>query len=34
MVAESSSPEQLGKIIHDEIAKWAKVVKSLGLNAD
>ena len=34
MVAESSSPEQLGKIIHDEIAKWAKVVKSLGLTAD
>ena len=34
MVAESSSPEQLGKIIHDEIAKWAKVVRSLGLTAD
>jgi tripartite-type tricarboxylate transporter receptor subunit TctC len=34
MVAESSSPEQLGKLIHDEIAKWAKVVQSLGLTAD
>jgi tripartite-type tricarboxylate transporter receptor subunit TctC len=34
MVAESSSPEQLGKIIHDEIEKWAKVVKTLGLTAD
>jgi tripartite-type tricarboxylate transporter receptor subunit TctC len=34
MVAESSSPEELGKIVRDEIAKWAKVVKSLGLTAD
>jgi tripartite-type tricarboxylate transporter receptor subunit TctC len=34
MVAESSSPEKLGKIIHDEIARWAKIVKSLGLTAD
>ena len=34
MVAESSTPEALGKLIHAEIAKWAKVVKSLGLTAD
>jgi tripartite-type tricarboxylate transporter receptor subunit TctC len=34
MVPKSSSPEELGRKIHAEIAKWAKVVKALGLTAD
>jgi tripartite-type tricarboxylate transporter receptor subunit TctC len=34
MVPETSSPEELGKKIHAEIAKWAKVVKTLGLTAE
>jgi len=34
MVPETSSPEELGRKIDDEIAKWAKVVKALGLTAD
>ena len=34
MVPQSSSPEELGRHMHDEIAKWAKVVKALGLRVD
>ena len=34
MVPESGTPEALGRKIHDEIAKWAKVVKALNLSAD
>jgi tripartite-type tricarboxylate transporter receptor subunit TctC len=34
MVPATSTPEELGKQIHDEIAKWAKVVKALGLQVD
>jgi len=34
MVPNSSSPEELGRHMHNEIAKWAKVVKSLGLRAN
>lgn len=34
MVPTPSSPEELGRKIHAEIAKWAKVVKTLGLTAD
>jgi tripartite-type tricarboxylate transporter receptor subunit TctC len=34
MVPQSGSPEELGRDIHDEIAKWAKVVKALGLRVD
>lgn len=34
MVPTPSSPEELGRKIHAEIAKWAKVVKALGLTAD
>jgi len=34
MVPNSSSPEELGKHIHSEIAKWAKVVKALNLRVD
>jgi tripartite-type tricarboxylate transporter receptor subunit TctC len=34
MVPASSSPEELGRHIHEEIAKWAKVVKALGLRVD
>lgn len=34
MVPQSSSPEELGKHIHNEIAKWAKVVKALNLSVD
>lgn len=34
MVPQVSSPEELGEKIHAEIAKWAKVVKALGLTAD
>jgi tripartite-type tricarboxylate transporter receptor subunit TctC len=34
MVPGTSSPEELGKHIDTEIAKWAKVVKALGLRVD
>jgi len=34
MVPQSSSPEELGRHMHDEIAKWAKIVKALGLTVD
>ena len=34
MVPQSSSPEELGRHVHDEIEKWAKVVKALGLRVD
>jgi tripartite-type tricarboxylate transporter receptor subunit TctC len=34
MVPQPSSPEDLGRKIHAEIAKWAKVVTALGLTAD
>jgi tripartite-type tricarboxylate transporter receptor subunit TctC len=34
MVPQSSSPEELGRHVNDEIAKWAKVVKALGLRVD
>ena len=34
MVPKSSSPEELGRHMHDEIAKWAKVVKALNLKVD
>ena len=34
MVPETSSPQELGRKIHAEIAKWAKVVRALGLTAD
>jgi len=34
MVPQSSSPEELGRQIHSEIAKWAKVVKALNLKVD
>ena len=34
MTPETSTPEELGRKIRDEIAKWAKVVKTLGLTAD
>jgi tripartite-type tricarboxylate transporter receptor subunit TctC len=34
MVPKSSSPEELGRHMHEEIAKWAKVVKALGLRVD
>ena len=30
----SSSPEELGAFIRDEIAKWAKVIKASGIKAD
>jgi tripartite-type tricarboxylate transporter receptor subunit TctC len=31
--AISSSPEELGAFIRDEIAKWAKVIKASGVKA-
>jgi tripartite-type tricarboxylate transporter receptor subunit TctC len=34
MVPKTSSPEELRKTIHAEVAKWAKIVKALGLTAD
>ena len=34
MVPQSSSPEELGRHMHNEIAKWAKVVKALDLRVD
>ena len=34
MVPDTSSPEELGRKIRAEIAKWGKVVKSLDLKAD
>jgi tripartite-type tricarboxylate transporter receptor subunit TctC len=34
MVPEASSPEELNQKIRAEIAKWAKIVTSLGLTAD
>ena len=30
----SSTPEQLGQFIKDDLAKWSKVVKTAGINAD
>ena len=34
MVPQSSTPEELGRHVHNEIEKWAKVVKALGLRVD
>jgi tripartite-type tricarboxylate transporter receptor subunit TctC len=34
MVPRTSSPEELAALIQNEIAKWEKVVKALGLRAD
>lgn len=34
MVIEYTGPEQLGQKINTEVAKWAKVVKALGLTVD
>ena len=34
MVPQSSSPEELGRHMHNEIAKWAKVVRALDLRVD
>jgi tripartite-type tricarboxylate transporter receptor subunit TctC len=34
MVPQSSTPEELRRHIHEEIAKWAKVVKALDLRVD
>jgi tripartite-type tricarboxylate transporter receptor subunit TctC len=34
MVPKSSTPEALGKLMQSEVAKWAKIVKALGLTAD
>ena len=34
MVPQSSSPEDLGRHMHEEIAKWAKVVRALDLRVD
>ncbi len=34
MVPKTSSPEELRKTIHAEVAKWGKIVKALGLTAD
>ena len=34
MVPGTSTPEELGQHIQEEVAKWAKVVKSLGLRVD
>jgi len=34
MVPQSGSPEELGKHIHNEIEKWAKVVKALNLRVE
>lgn len=34
MVPKTGSPEELGRHIHDEIEKWSKVVKALGLRVD
>lgn len=34
MVPKTGSPEELGRYMHEEIAKWAKVVKALGLHVN
>jgi tripartite-type tricarboxylate transporter receptor subunit TctC len=34
MVPKTSTPEELDQKIHAEVAKWAKVVKALGLTAN
>src|SRR5687768_10028575 len=34
MVPKSSSPEELGRLMRSEIAKWGKVVKALDLRVD
>jgi len=34
MTATSSTPEQFGKYVQDEIARWAKVVKAAGVQAE
>ena len=34
MVPGTSTPEELGQHIQEEVAKWAKVVKALGLRVD
>jgi len=33
-VAEGSSPEELGKLLNSEIAKWSAVIKSVGIKID
>jgi tripartite-type tricarboxylate transporter receptor subunit TctC len=33
-VAEGSSPEELGKLLKSEIAKWSAVIKSVGIKID
>ena len=34
MVPKSSTPEELRRHIHEEIAKWAKVVRALDLRVE
>ena len=34
MTAVSSTPEQFGTYVQDEIARWAKIVKAAGIRAD
>ena len=34
MVPQSSTPEELRRLIHEEIAKWGKVVRALDLRVD
>jgi tripartite-type tricarboxylate transporter receptor subunit TctC len=31
VAAESSTPEQLGKLLRSEVAKWAKIIKTAGI---
>jgi len=29
--AESSTPEQLGRLLRSDVAKWAKIIKAAGI---
>ena len=33
-VAASSSPEELGKLLRSEIARWSALIKSVGITLD
>jgi tripartite-type tricarboxylate transporter receptor subunit TctC len=33
-VAGGSSPEELGKLLRSEIARWSAVIKSVGITLD
>jgi tripartite-type tricarboxylate transporter receptor subunit TctC len=33
-IASGSSPEELGKLLRSEIARWSELIKSVGIKLD